>query len=195
MAHTSDTRAVGDAGVYFHNRNLQVAIRLEREHLCSLGYFHTHYHLSMLQLITTDKAGAVVTCGFCTAFGSDKLCSCKGGPIDETFQGGQEAESCWKSHAAIHAGCDGGSLACHQPCLWDEVEGTPCFSPVLSGQRGRCLSAEAGVCQKQGTQRNFNPTKRSVAQIALLMGTGRMNTQSPLFSLQQCPSMCQMCLP
>lgn len=55
MAHPSETHAAGDE--VFHDRNLQAATKLEREHLCSLGYFQTHYHVSMLQLITRDKGG------------------------------------------------------------------------------------------------------------------------------------------
>lgn len=94
------------------------------------------------------QAGAVVTCGFCTAFGSDKLGSRKGNQLIKPSRAGRRLSLARKATlpSSLHAGCEDVPLVCPHPCLssrWDGAGGTPGFSPGLPGQR----AAKAGAHQ------------------------------------------------
>lgn len=92
--------------------------------------------------------GAVVTCGFCTTFGSDKLCSCKRDQLIKSSRVGKRLSLARKATlpSSLHTSHQDGSSRCLQPCLlshWHGAGVTPCFSTGLPGQR----AAKAGVCQ------------------------------------------------
>lgn len=104
------------------------------------------------------------------------------GPTDKTRQGGQEAESCQKSHAAI------------QPTL--RLQGQfPTVPPALplfplgghpashQGSLGNELLRQAYV-NDTAPKGNLIPEKAKCYEDRLLMATVKMSTHAPLCSLQ-----------